>query len=263
VGVGQRRRGSGKDRVHRARADPGAEQLFDELDSVITGNAVTDRQRRYRRFKPRPRGVAHSKIAGALARGGQVVPAASLTDVVLGRVSRRWRPRALDRIAAPERSRNLSSAMARWSRPPASRAAGKGLLTAARWAGALILPHVPSSVRPGMVLSSRPRRPHCFPHSSHKNAQSSQTTRRTPVTPSATRLKESVCNGQLTDSSQTTHTASRGRCVVLAGSIGHHVYGAHAGRKPRFTGDYGGSRSCSDDSGSASGQPRGRSTVMS
>jgi hypothetical protein len=68
VGVGQRRRGPGEDRVHRARADPGAEQLFDELDSVTAGDAVADRQRRYRRFKARPERAASHLLGQCGAR---------------------------------------------------------------------------------------------------------------------------------------------------------------------------------------------------
>ena len=83
MGLGQRRSGPGEDRVHRTRADPGAEELFDELDSVIAGDAVADRQRRHRRFKARPERAAGHLPGQRCARAPAALRAAHSLSAML------------------------------------------------------------------------------------------------------------------------------------------------------------------------------------
>jgi hypothetical protein len=56
--LGKGLRGPGDDRVDRARADPGTEQLFAELDSIAARDAVAHRDRRHRRLQPRTEATA-------------------------------------------------------------------------------------------------------------------------------------------------------------------------------------------------------------
>jgi hypothetical protein len=58
--LGEGQRGAGDDRVDRARADPGAKQLFVELDAIAARDAVAHRDCRHRRFEPRSEAAAGS-----------------------------------------------------------------------------------------------------------------------------------------------------------------------------------------------------------
>jgi hypothetical protein len=62
VGVGQRRGGPRENRVHRARADTRAEQLFQELHGISAGDAVAYRERRYGRVQTRPEGASRHPL---------------------------------------------------------------------------------------------------------------------------------------------------------------------------------------------------------
>jgi hypothetical protein len=84
VRAGQRSRRTREDRVDRARAHASAEQLFAQLDRVIAGDTVSDRQRRHRGFKARAEAAARDLLgqpgAGASATAGAAQPQAAVLD---------------------------------------------------------------------------------------------------------------------------------------------------------------------------------------
>jgi hypothetical protein len=84
MGLGQRRSGPGEDRVHRARADASAKQLFDELDGVLPGNPVAHRQRRHGPFKARTEGTARRLLGQRRTRAYSTRGAAQTLAPVLG-----------------------------------------------------------------------------------------------------------------------------------------------------------------------------------
>ena len=84
MGLGQRLRRPGKDRVHRARADASAKQLFDELDGVLAGDPVAHRQRRHGCFKPRAEGAAGRLVGQRGACAPAALGATQALALVLG-----------------------------------------------------------------------------------------------------------------------------------------------------------------------------------